>query len=138
MKSFTFLLAGFCLLAVAEEARSQDKRPAPVSKPLYNPMYSTHNYKHPGMAAAARSWQPKNSVLVEKPKAGDAQLANYKKQMPVTQPVGGITVGHTPTTNLADRNYKIQRLSEPKPFESGNEYYIDRKQRKADSVAVGD
>lgn len=132
----TILLTGVCFLGMIYEACSQDDRTGKMRKPLNNPMYSTHNYKHPHMAAAARSWEAKKGVAVKPAKLSDAQLANYKKQMPMAQPVGGITVGHTPSTNVADRNYKIQRLSEPQPLQSGSEYYIKKEDRK--NSAVGD
>ncbi|MVM34276.1 hypothetical protein GO755_29870 [Spirosoma sp. HMF4905] len=133
MKSIPFLLIGIGLLAVSEQAFSQDDG---QRKPLNNPMYSTSNYKHPGMATAARRWESKTGVAVKTTTPADAQLANYKHQVPVAQPIGGITVGHTPSTNLADRNYKIQRISEPQPTYGANEYYVS-KRRKNDSTTIG-
>ena len=134
MKVLTFLLTGIGLLAMSGQAYAQDEG---TRKPLNNPMYSTHNYKHPNLAAAARRWENKEGVAVKKPTPGEAQLANYKNQMPIAQPVGGITIEHTPSTNLADRNYKIQRLSEPKPLGPPNEYYV-KKQRKTSNTTVGE
>jgi hypothetical protein len=135
MKTITFLLCGVALLAITEQAYSQDNQ----KKPLNNPMYSTQNYKHPNMAAAARRWEKKEGVTVKAPSPGDAQLANYKTQMPLAQPVGGITVDHTPSASLADRNYKIQRLSEPQPMPSANEYYVKKgNKKKTDSTDIGD
>ncbi|GAB4013765.1 hypothetical protein EXU85_12945 [Spirosoma sp. KCTC 42546] len=129
MKLVTFLLVGIGLVAMSEQAFSQDDG---ERKPLNNPMYSTGNYKHPNMAAAARRWETKEGVAVKKPTPGDAQVANYKSQMPTLQPVGGITVGHTPSTNLADRNYKIQRVSEPTPDKTETGYYVKKQQRKTE------
>jgi hypothetical protein len=130
MKSVTFLLVGIAILAISGQAFSQDDG---QRKPVNNPMYSTGNYKHPNMAAAARRWDSKPGVAVKTTTPADGQLANYKRQVPFTQPIGGITVGHTPSTNLADRNYKIQRISEPVPSQ---EYYVS-KQRKKDSTTIG-
>ena len=101
-------------------------------------MYSTHNYKHPGMAADAHRWENKKGLAVKAPQPGDAQLANYKNQVPTAQPVGGITVAHTPSTNLADRNYKIQRINEPTPVQPANEYIVKKQKRKKDSTATGE
>lgn len=139
MKSFTLFLSALCLLALLSPAHSQGYPPVKPAKPLHNPMYSTHNYKHPGMAAAARSWQTQKGVAVKATKSDDAQLANYKNQaMPATQPVGGITVGHAPLYKLADRNYKIQRLEEPTPANDVQEYYIKPEHRKSNNTAIGD
>lgn len=134
MKLSPFLLTGIGLLAVAGALYGQDDGPR---KPLNNPMYSTHNYKHPNIAAAARRWENKEGVAVKKPAPGDAQLANYKTQMPVAQPVGGITIEPAQSVSLPDRNYKIQRLREPRPLGPPSEYYIKKEQRQTDAVAVG-
>ncbi len=111
MKIVAFLLTGISFIAISEQAFAQDNG---VRKPLNNPMYSTHNYKHPNMAAAARRSESKAGVSVRQPAPSDARLANYKNQMPNRPPVGGVAVDHTPSENLADRNYKIQRVSQPK------------------------
>lgn len=127
------------LLAMTERACSQDDQKASSKKPLNNPMYSTHNYKHPNLAAAASRWDKKEGVAVKKPSPGDAQLANYKNQMPNVEPLGGITVDHSPSTNLADRNYKIQRLSEPQSTGFTNEYYVKKQnKKKSDTTATGE
>lgn len=135
MKLLTFLLIGIGLLAISGQTYAQDDG---LRKPLNNPMYSTHNYKHPNLAAAARRWESKEGMAVKKPTPGNARLANYKNQMPLAEPVGGITIEHTPSANLADRNYKIQRLSEPKPLGPPSEYYIKKPQRKTDNTTVGE
>jgi hypothetical protein len=133
MKSVVFLLAGISLLAMSEQAFSQDSG---VKKPLNNPMYSTHNYKHPNMAASANRWEKKSGITVQQPNPGDTRLANYKNQMPAREPVGGITIDHTPSASIADRNYKIQRVSEPKPVTSTEgDYYV--KKRQTDSTTIG-
>ncbi|GAB3699420.1 hypothetical protein GCM10027592_25480 [Spirosoma flavus] len=135
MKVFTLLLASAGLLVASQQVYSQDDG---GKKPLYNPMYSTHNYKHPNMAKAASRWEKKSGVAVQTPTPGAAQVANYKNQMPMVEPVGGITVEHTPSRNLADRNYKIQRLSEPQPLGPPSEYYVKKPKRKGDNSAVGE
>ncbi|WP_461100949.1 hypothetical protein [Spirosoma koreense] len=138
MKMLTIVLLGASLLALSGHAYSQDQRSDGTNKPLNNPMYSTSNYKHPNMAAAARRWEKKEGVPVRKPSPNDAQLANYKNQMPVAQPAGGVTVDHTPSASLADRNYKIQRVSEPASSSAGNEYLVKKQKRKADSTTIGE
>ena len=136
MKTLNLMLLGIALLAVTEQACSQNDQNTGQRKPLNNPMYSTHNYKHPNLANAARRWEKKEGVAVEAPKISDTELANYKRQMPGVQPAGGITVDHTPSSNLADRNYKIQRISEP--ARSTNEYYVKKQKRRVDSTTVGE
>jgi hypothetical protein len=135
MKSVFFLLVSIGLLTMADRVYGQDDG---ARKPLNNPMYSTHNYKHPNLAAAARRWENKPGVAVQQPAPGNARIANYKQQMPNAEPMGGITADHTPSTSLANRNYKIQRVSEPQAPPSPGEYYVKKPQRKADSTAVGD
>ncbi|WP_420148381.1 hypothetical protein [Spirosoma sp.] len=137
MKPFNILLVGIGLLAMAEQACSQDSPTPGQRKPLNNPMYSTHNYKHPNMAAAARRWEAKEGVAVKAPRLSDAELANYKRQMPIAQPVGGITVEHIPTASQADRNYKIQRVSEPKPLGPPSEYYVKKPKARMDDNTIG-
>ena len=77
--------------------------------------YSTHNYKHPNKAAAARQWEAKTGVAVTTPSPNVNTLANYKRQTPGAVPAGGIVVAHSPEMDVALRNYKIQRLSPAKP-----------------------
>ncbi|GAB3643477.1 hypothetical protein [Spirosoma arcticum] len=98
-----FLLVGW--LVLAGQACGQDDR----NKSRNDPTYSTHNYKHANKAAAARKWQGNSGVVVKQPTSGETDLANYKRQVPNQAPVGGVTVGHTPSTDVADRNYKMQR-----------------------------
>lgn len=73
-----------------------------------DPMYSTHNYKHPNKAAEAARWTSKQGMPVAAPGHGTPGLANYKQPRPETSPTGGIEVPHTPSTSLAERNYKSQ------------------------------
>ncbi|MBD2754210.1 hypothetical protein [Spirosoma validum] len=135
MKVSLLLITGIGLLAVAGLVYGQDDG---TRKPLNNPMYSTHNYKHPNLAAAARRWENKKGVAVKKPAPNDAQLANYKTQMPIAQPVGGITIEHTQSVSLPDRNYKIQRLREPQPLGPPSEYYVKKQQRRTGVISVGE
>ncbi|UFH52809.1 hypothetical protein [Spirosoma sp. KNUC1025] len=138
MKTLKLMLLSVGILALADQVLAQNDQATDQRKPLNNPMYSTHNYKHPNLAAAARRWENKQGVEVKTPAPGDARLANYKNQMPRTQPVGGVTVDHTPSANLADRNYKIQRISEPGSTGASNEYYVKKQKRKNDSTAIGE
>lgn len=135
MKSLTFLLAGAFMVAMAGHTYAQNVgRP----KPLNNPMYSTNNYKHPNMAAAARRSESRSGIAVQQPAPTDARLANYKNQMPNRQPAGGVTVDHTPSSSLADRNYKIQRVSEPQSLESAaGGYYVRKRSKDSTGAGVG-
>lgn len=103
MEATHTLLLGLALVALSNWSCAQDK-PAWAN----DPTYSTSNYKHPNKAQAARQASSKQAVVVAAPTTGDAQVANYKQQRPNQAPAGGITVDHTPSTSLADRNYKIQ------------------------------
>ena len=104
--STSLLVLGW--LALAEQACGQgDQR-----KLRNDPTYSTHNYKHPNKAATARKWEANSGVTVQTPTPGETSLANYKRQVPNQAPVGGVTVSHTPSTDVADRNYKMQRPSQ--------------------------
>ncbi len=100
---FSILILGW--LTLAGQAYGQGNR----DKLRSDPTYSTHNYKHANKAAVARKWEGEAGVPVAQPAPGQAGLANYKRQAPNQAPVGGVTVGHTPSTNVAERNYKIQR-----------------------------
>jgi hypothetical protein len=126
MKTAIKILTGLSLLAVAEQACSQDDK-----KLRNDPTYSTGNYKHPNKAAAARRWEQKTEVAVQQPTPGDARLADYKKQVPNQQPAGGVTVEHTPSTDVADRNYKIQRVNQPR--ETPNETFVKRQRKGKDN-----
>lgn len=135
MKSVISFLICVGILGPSGHLSAQD---AGSRKPLNNPMYSTHNYKHPNLAAAARRWEVKEGVAVKKPNPDEAQLTNYKRQMPIAQPVGGITVEPTTITSLIDRNYKIQRLRAPTPLGPPSEYYIKKEHRKAANTTIGE
>ncbi|WP_080056424.1 hypothetical protein [Spirosoma aerolatum] len=76
--------------------------------------YSTHNYKHPNKAATAHQWADKKGVTVNAPALNQGPMLSYKHQAPGIEPVGGVVTAHTPEMNLAVRNYKIQRVSEPR------------------------
>lgn len=107
MKRMFLLLTGLGLLTLISQAQAQD-RTTDSRRFRNDPTYSTGNYKHANKAAAARQWEAKSGVPVQQPNPGDAILANYKQQIPVAQPVGGVTVDHTPSEELANRNYKMQ------------------------------
>lgn len=122
MKLLTIALVGAGILATACQSSAQDDR-----KLRNDPTYSTHNYKHANKAATARRWEDNAGVAVQQPQPGDANVANYKRQTPVQQPVGGVTVEHTPSTNVADRNYKMQR---PNQTSNAAYYEVARKPSK--------
>ena len=73
--------------------------------------YSTHNYKHGNKAAAARQWENKSGASVRAPGLSTGPLANYKHPVPGATPMGGVVMPHTPDMDVAQRNYKIQRVS---------------------------
>lgn len=125
------LLLGLALMAISNWSCAQEK-PSWAN----DPTYSTGNYKHPNKARAARQASTKETVSVTAPTVGDAQLANYKQQRPNQAPAGGITVDHTPSASLADRNYKIQV---PVRDNGSNDSVISRrsKQKKDNESNVG-
>lgn len=133
MKTIQTYLIALVFLAVASQVSGQDNR----SKLRKDPTYSTHNYKHPNKAAAARQWEAPAGVAVQQPQSGNTNLANYKRQVPNQAPVGGVTVDHTPSTEVADRNYKIQRISEPAATPAST-VAGKKKLRLANDTAVGD
>lgn len=126
MKTGLALIVFLSLFVGISGVYAQNRREAQPVKPLNNPIYSTNNYKHPQAAAAARSWESKPSVGVTSPVRMETQLTNYKHQMPNKRPVGGVVVPHTPSTSVADRNYKIQRLSAPQRSADPGEYYVEQ------------
>jgi hypothetical protein len=113
---FKFMKTGIILLAVSgwlglascSMAQTNDK-----NKLRNDPTYSTQNYKHANKAATARRWESGAGVSVTPPAVTGNQVANYKSQRPNQAPVGGVTVGHTPDNNVANRNYKQQRPNQP-------------------------
>jgi hypothetical protein len=133
MKTIHTYLIALGFLALASQVSGQDNQ----SKLRKDPTYSTHNYKHPNKAATARQWESKAGVAVQQPQAGNENLANYKRQVPNQAPTGGVTVDHTPSTDVADRNYKIQRISEPAAV-PGSGVATKKKIRLANDTAVGD
>lgn len=124
MKTGLFLIVFLSLFVGLTGVYSQNRRDVQPVKPLNNPFYSSNNYKHPQAAAAARSWESKPAVGVSSPVSTETQLANYKHQMPNKKPVGGVVIPHTPSTSLADRNHKIQRLSVPQRSVDPTQYYV--------------
>lgn len=137
MKTISTYLTALSLLILVGQASGQgDQR-----KLRNDPTYSTHNYKHANKAATARKWEANSGVVVEQPTAStgrpdQAGLANYKRQVPQA-PVGGITVGHTPSADVADRNYKIQRPSQSTGV-SGAGVAAKKKDRAEKGTTTGD
>ncbi|WP_018619862.1 hypothetical protein [Spirosoma luteum] len=136
MKTGLFLIVFLSLFVGVTGVYSQNRRDAQPVKPLNNPFYSSSNYKHPQAAAAARSWESKPAVGVSRPVSTETQLVNYKHQMPNKKPVGGVVIPHTPSTNLADRNYKIQRLSVPQRSADPREYYVEQVAKAAKDTLI--
>jgi hypothetical protein len=105
MKRISLIAAITGLLFVTASAQAQDDR-----KVRNDHTYSTHNYKHGNKAAAARQWESKSGASVRAPGSVTGPVANYKHPRPGTIPTGGVVVPHTPETDVALRNYKIQRI----------------------------
>lgn len=111
MKTSFIILVGVSLLSLT--AHAQDER-----KWQNDGTYSVHNYKHHNKATAARRLSIKQGLDVTPPAAVINQVANYKRQIPGLPAVGGVAMPHTPQTNVASRNYKIQRVSHQAPESS--------------------
>lgn len=131
MNTKLFLLAGLCLTALTEPASAQDER-----RLRNDPTYSTHNYKHANKAAAARRWADNKGVAVQQPAPAETRLADYKKQVPGQRPAGGITVDHTPSTDIADRNYKIQRVNSSANADAPNSGVATKRNRQKDTTST--
>ena len=104
MKTYIFALALSGLTILNATAQDDAKQRKDVT-------YSTHNYKHPNKAAAAQKWANQKGEGISVPGVNNRAVANYKQPVPNAGPVNGIEVPHTSQENLADRNYKIQRLN---------------------------
>lgn len=133
MKTIDSCVVAVCLLALVGQAYGQDDR----SKLRHDPTYSTHNYKHANKAATARRWEANSGVAVQPPKSGETNLANYKRQVPGQAPAGGVTVSHTPLTDVADRNYKMQRPNQATGA-MGSGVVAKKKNRANNGTAIGD
>lgn len=131
MKTKLFLLAGLCLMALIEPASAQDER-----RLRNDPTYSTHNYKHANKAAAARRWSGTKGLAVQQPVPAETGLADYKKQIPGQRPAGGVTVDHTPSTDIAERNYKIQRVNSSVNAEAPNSNVAVKRNNRKDTTAT--
>ncbi|GAB3545413.1 hypothetical protein [Spirosoma fluminis] len=131
MKIHVIVVAGLSLLTMAGSAFAQDT-PNPEETKLRNdPTYSTSNYKHPNKAATARRWQGSSGVTVGRPVPSTEPLANYKRQVP-GQPTGnGIVVNHTPSTDVADRNYKMQRPLRPAATSTNPDIETKRREQRS-------
>lgn len=139
MKTIGIYLIVLYWLALAEQACGQDNR----TKLRNDPTYSTHNYKHANKAATARKWEANAGVAVVPPIAseslrpGPTNQANYKRQVPNQAPVGGVTVWHIPSNDVADRNYKIQRPGQPtRP--TGLTAVTRKRNRTESGITIGD
>jgi hypothetical protein len=98
----TFMVSILALLSSVAYAQTE---------PIWrnDPTYSTHNYKHPNKAAAAQRRALEPGVSVRFPQPGVVQAANYKMPQPGQVPAGSVVLPHTPSNDLADRNYKMPR-----------------------------
>jgi hypothetical protein len=140
MKITVVLLAAFGLVALTGQAYSQDDQGADEAKLRNDPTYSTHNYKHPNKAATARRWEGKRGVPVGRSAPTTEPLANYKRQVPGQAATGGISVYHTPSTDVVNRNYKIQGPLQPASTPANKDIAPKEQDRpgKEKPVATGD
>ena len=106
MKTYLFILTLIGLSTLTTQAQDDRKVRNDVT-------YSINNYKHPNKAAAAMKWANPKGVPVAAPKAVSGPIANYKQQIPGTEPTGGVVASHTSQPDIY-RNYKIQRVNLPK------------------------
>ncbi|WP_460950820.1 hypothetical protein [Spirosoma daeguense] len=113
MKKYFGIAALFTLSILTATAQDDTKLRRDVT-------YSTHNYKQPNKAATARNWADQKGVAVNAPTLNQGPAISYKHQAPGTTPVGGVVTPHTPETDVAARNYKIQRVSEPRSSASSD------------------
>lgn len=104
MKTTLFIAALISLITLTASAQDDRKR-------RNDHTYSTHNYKHPNKAATARTWAKQSGITVTAPNSVTGRVANYKQPIPGGVPTGGISVPHTPSQDVAERNYKIQRVN---------------------------
>lgn len=111
MKKYLVIAALSTLIVLNASAQDDTKLRRDVT-------YSTHNYKHPNKAAKAHEWGDKKGVAVKAPALNQGTMLSYKHQAPGLKPVGGVVAPHTPEMDVAVRNYKIQRVSEPRPAAS--------------------
>lgn len=123
MKTYIFALALSGLTVLTVSAQDDAKSRKDVT-------YSTHNYKHPNKAAAARKWANQKGTGITTPGFNNKAVANYKQPVPNAEPVDGLLVPHTAQENLADRNYKIQRLNVTTPVASSTEVASDARQKE--------
>ncbi|MGV3558569.1 hypothetical protein [Larkinella arboricola] len=108
MKTYFFAFAFIGLLGLTASAQDDAKRRNDVT-------YSTHNYKHPNKSAVARKWAAEKGSEISVPGFDQKRVANYKQQVVRTEPVDGLIVPHTAQENLANRNYKMQRVNAAAP-----------------------
>ena len=131
MNTLLILLTGLSLLAFSNQTMAQSR-----AIPQNDPGYSTGNYKHANKAAAARRWEGKTGVSVQTPAPQNAQVANYKNQLPNQQPAGGVTVPHLPNEELANRNYKANQVQFTQ--RTADELTRRRTQKRRPDTAIGD
>ena len=133
MKTISSGILTLCWLALVGQVYGQENQ----RKLRNDPTYSTHNYKHANKAATAGKWKANSGVAVQQPLPGEMNMANYKRQAPNQAPVGGVTVEHTPSTDVADRNYKMQRPSQS-TGSSGWRVAGKKKNRADNGTTIGD
>lgn len=124
MKTYLFVLALGVFSMLTATAQDDAKLRSDVT-------YSTHNYKHPNKAVKARQWEAKQGVVVKTPELNRGLLANYKHPTPGAVPVGGVMVLHTDQMEVAQRNYKIQRVSLARPAVQSYYEVVDRGQPRS-------
>ena len=104
MKTYLFAFVFIGLFGLTALAQDDTKRRNDVT-------YSTHNYKHPNKAAVARKWANEKGTQISATGFDQKLVTNYKQPVLRTEGVEGLVVPHTAQENLADRNYKMQRVN---------------------------
>ena len=124
------------LSVLATSVQAHNSSGSDPLKPLNNPIYSAHDYKHPNVAAIARHWENKTAVKVKQSTYTDTQLANYKIHPPIDQAGGSVTLPYIRQNDLSNRNYKNQHLSNWQSSDSKSDGHV-KKHHKNHHMTVG-
>lgn len=128
MKSTQVSLYTFGILAVSMLI-SSNLFGQTASKYRSDATYSTHNYKHPNKASAARQWNPEASLTLRASNTQQLGLGDYKRfanrdttSLTVAVPTVGVPASinyKTKQSSLAPyRSTRVDSPAEPKPAPS--------------------
>ena len=102
MKTLNAMLISVGLVSLTAQAYSSNVR---VSEPPLNSLYSSHNYKHPDLAAKAAHWENEPSIWVNR-MGSASHVQTYKNQMSADQPIGSVSVIDPNHAEQVNWNYK--------------------------------